>query len=144
MSAFDVIIYHNPACGTSRNALAMIRNAGIEPHVVEYLKMPPTRAMLENICARGGLNIRDILRKKAPPFAELGLDNPSLSDGDIFAAIDRHPALIERPIVVSPMGVRLCRPAEKVLEILPARRGEFFDESGERKLDENGRPVRSA
>ncbi|WP_374546809.1 arsenate reductase (glutaredoxin) [Rhodoblastus sp.] len=144
MTAFDVIIYHNPACGTSRNVLGLIRNAGIEPHVVEYLKTPPTRALLEILCARSGLNIRDILRKKAPPYAELGLDNPAVSDDDIFAAIAKHPVLIERPIVVSPKGVRLCRPADKVLEILPPQRGEFFDESGERKVDEKGRPVASA
>jgi arsenate reductase (glutaredoxin) len=144
MSAFDVIIYHNPACGTSRNTLALIRNAGIEPHIVEYLKTPPSRALLENLCARAGLTIRDILRKKAPPFAELGLDNPAVTDDAIYAAIAKHPVLIERPIVVSPKGVRLCRPAETALEILPAQRGEFFDESGERRVDEKGRPVRSA
>jgi arsenate reductase (glutaredoxin) len=144
MSAFDVIIYHNPACGTSRNVLGLIRNSGIEPHVVEYLKTPPTRALLENLLARAGLKVRDILRKKAPPFAELGLDNPAVSDDDIFAAIARHPVLIERPIVVSPLGVRLCRPSEKALEILPAQRGEFFKEDGERVVDEKGRPVASA
>lgn len=144
MSAFDVIIYHNPACGTSRNVLGLIRNSGIEPHVVEYLKTPPTRALLENLLARAGLKVRDILRKKAPPFSELGLDNPAVSDDDVFAAIARHPVLIERPIVVSPLGVRLCRPSEKALEILPAQRGEFFKEDGERVVDEMGRPVASA
>lgn len=122
MSAFDVTIYHNPACSTSRNVLGLIRDAGIEPQVVEYLKTPPSRAQLENLLARGGMTVRDILRKKAPPYAELALDNPALSDDEIFAAIAQHPVLIERPIVVSPEGVRLCRPSEKVLEILPRNR----------------------
>jgi arsenate reductase len=144
MSAFEVVIYHNPACGTSRNTLGLIRNAGIEPHVIEYLKTPPTRAALENILARAGLTVREILRKKAPPYAELGLDNPAVADEDIFAAIAQHPVLIERPIVVTPLGARLCRPADKVLEILPPQRGEYFKEDGERIIDEKGRPVRSA
>jgi arsenate reductase (glutaredoxin) len=144
MTAFDVIIYHNPACGTSRNVLGLIRNSGVEPHIVEYLKTPPSRALLENLLARGGLKVRDILRKKAPPYAEMGLDNAALSDGDIFAAIAKHPVLIERPIVVSPKGVRLCRPSEKVLEILPPQQGEFFKEDGERIVDEKGGPVASA
>jgi arsenate reductase len=119
MSSFEVTIYHNPACGTSRNALGMIREAGIEPEIVDYLKHPPSRAELEKILARAGLKLRDILRKKAPPYAEMGLDNPALSDEAIFAAIAAHPVLIERPIVVTPKGARLCRPKEKVLEILP-------------------------
>jgi arsenate reductase len=144
MSAFDVIIYHNPACGTSRNVLGLIRNSGIEPHVVEYLKTPPTRALLENLLARAGLTVRGILRHKAPPYTELGLDNQAVTDDEIFAAIARNPVLIERPIVVSPLGVRLCRPAEKALEILPPQRGEFFKEDGERAIDEKGRPVASA
>lgn len=144
MSAFDVIIYHNPACGTSRNVLGLIRNAGIEPHVVEYLKTPPSRALLENLLARGGMKLRDLLRKKAPPYEEMGLDNPALSDDEIFGAIAKHPVLIERPLVVSPKGVRLCRPSEKVLEILPPQQGEFFKEDGERVVDEKGRPVASA
>jgi arsenate reductase len=144
MTAFDVIIYHNPACGTSRNVLGLIRNAGIEPHVVEYLKTPPSRALLENLLARGGMKVRDILRKKAPPYSELGLDNPERDDDAIFAAIAKHPVLIERPIVVSPKGVRLCRPSEKVLEILSPQQGEFFKEDGERVVDEKGSPVRSA
>ncbi len=142
--SFDVIIYHNPACGTSRNVLGLIRNSGIEPHVVEYLKSPPSRALLENLLARAGLTIRDILRKKAAPYAELGLDNPSLDDDAIFAAVAKHPVLIERPLVVSPKGVRLCRPQEAVLELLPPQRGEFFKENGERIIDDKGRPVASA
>jgi arsenate reductase (glutaredoxin) len=119
MSRFEVTIYHNPSCSTSRNVLGMIREAGIEPRIVEYLKTPPSRAALESIVARAGLKLRDILRKKAPPYAELGLDDPTLSDDAIFAAIAAHPVLIERPIVVTPKGGRLCRPKEKVWEILP-------------------------
>ena len=142
--SFDVIVYHNPACGTSRNVLGLIRNAGVEPHVVEYLKSPPSRALLENLLARAGLKVRDILRKKGTPYAELGLDNPAVGDDEIFAAIAKHPILIERPLVVSPKGVRLCRPSELVLELLPPQRGEFFKEDGERVVDEKGRPVGSA
>ena len=142
--SFDVIVYHNPACGTSRNVLGLIRNAGIEPHVVEYLKSPPNRALLENLVARAGVKIRDILRKKGTPYAELGLDDPAVSDDAIYAAIAKNPILIERPLVVSPKGVRLCRPSELVLELLPPQRGEFFKEDGERVVDEKGRPVASA
>ena len=116
---FDVTIYHNPACSTSRKVLGLIRDAGVEPKVVEYLKNPPDRAELERILAAAGLKVRDILRKKAPAFAELGLDNAALSDDEIFAAIAAHPVLIERPIVVSPKGARLCRPVEKALDVLP-------------------------
>ena len=142
--SFDVIVYHNPACGTSRNVLGLIRNAGIEPHVVEYLKSQPNRALLENLVARAGLKIRDILRKKGTPYAELGLDDPAVSDDAIYAAIAKNPILIERPLVVSPKGVRLCRPSELVLDLLPPQRGEFFKEDGERIVDEKGRPVASA
>jgi arsenate reductase len=142
--SFDVIVYHNPACGTSRNVLGLIRNAGIEPHVVEYLKSPPNRALLENLVARAGVKIRDVLRKKGTPYAELGLDDPAVSDDAIYAAIAKNPILIERPLVVSPKGVRLCRPSELVLELLPPQRGEFFKEDGERIVDEKGRPVASA
>jgi len=119
MTDFDVTIYHNPACGTSRKALAAIREAGIEPRIVEYLKTPPTRAEIEGLLDRSGLRLRDILRKKAPAYAALGLDDPSLSDDEIFAAIAREPVLIERPIVCSPKGVALCRPAERVADLLP-------------------------
>jgi arsenate reductase len=142
--SFDVIVYHNPACGTSRNVLGLIRNAGIEPHVVEYLKSPPNRALLESLVVRAGLKIRDILRKKGTPYAELGLDDPAVSDDSIYAAIAKNPILIERPLVVSPKGVRLCRPSELVLELLPPQRGEFFKEDGERIVDEKGHPVASA
>jgi arsenate reductase len=118
----DIIIYHNPACGTSRNALAMIRNAGIEPHVVEYLKTPPSRAMLESLIARAGVSPRALLREKGTPYAELGLDNPNLTDAQLVDAMMAHPILINRPLVVSPLGVRLCRPSETVLELLPETR----------------------
>jgi arsenate reductase len=142
--SFDVIVYHNPACGTSRNVLGLIRNAGIEPHVVEYLKSPPSRTLLENLLTRAGVGVRDILRKKGTPYAELGLDNLAVSDDVIFEAIAKHPILIERPLVVSPKGVRICRPSERVIDLLPPQRGEFFKEDGERIVDEKGRPVASA
>lgn len=118
---FEVVIYHNPACGTSRNTLAMIRNAGIEPHVVEYLKAPPARALLVRILARAGLSVRDVLRQKGTPYAELGLAEPGLTDDALLDAIEAHPILLERPLVVTPKGVRLCRPPEAVLNLLPAQ-----------------------
>ena len=145
MSApFDVVIYHNPDCGTSRNALALIRNAGVEPHVVEYLKTPPARALLEQLVARMGIGVRDLLREKGTPFADLGLGDPSLDDQALLDAMMGHPILINRPIVVSPRGVRLCRPSEAVLDLLPAQRGAFAKEDGERVVDEDGRPVAKA
>ena len=116
----DITIYHNPACGTSRNTLAMIRNAGIEPHVVEYLKTPPTRAMLESLIARAGMTPRALLREKGTPYAELGLENPDLTDAQLIDAMMAHPILINRPLVVSPLGVKLCRPSETVLDLIPA------------------------
>lgn len=118
----DIIIYHNPACGTSRNALAMIRTAGIEPHVIEYLKTPPSRALLESLIARAGIGARALLREKGTPYAELGLDNPNLTDEQLLDAMMAHPILINRPLVVSPLGVRLCRPSETVLDLLPETR----------------------
>jgi len=132
----DVIIYHNPACGTSRNTLAMIRHAGIEPHVIEYLKVPPSRALLQQLAVRMGLSVRELLREKGTPYAELGLDNPDLTDDQLLDAMMAHPILINRPIVVTPKGVKLCRPSEEVLDLLPAMHGEFVKEDGERvKLD---------
>ncbi|CAA2160936.1 arsenate reductase (glutaredoxin) [Methylobacterium brachiatum] len=139
--AIDVVIYHNPDCGTSRNTLAMIRNAGIEPHVVEYLKTPPARALLKQLLARAGLSVRDALREKGTPYAELGLGDPALSDDQLFDAIAAHPILLNRPLVVSPKGVRLCRPSEAVLELLPAQQGEFVKEDGEPVVDAQGRRV---
>jgi len=137
----DVIIYHNPACGTSRNTLGLIRNAGVEPHVMEYLKTPPTRRLLKQLLARAGLTVREILREKGTPFAELGLGDSSLSDEVLLDAIEAHPILINRPLVVSPKGVRLCRPSEAVLPLLPPQLGEFRKEDGERVVDASGRPV---
>jgi arsenate reductase len=140
----DVVIYHNPACGTSRNTLAMIRQSGIEPHVVEYLKTPPSRDMLRALAARAEVPIRGLLRRKGTPYEELGLDKADLSDDDLLDAMVRQPILIERPIVATPLGVRLCRPSETVLEILPPLSGEFVKEDGEQVLDEHGRRVRRA
>jgi len=131
----DVIIYHNPDCGTSRNTLAMIRNAGIEPHVVEYLKTPPSRAMLKELVARMGISVRDLLREKGTPFAELGLGDPKLSDEQLLDAMMAHPILMQRPVVVTPNGVRLCRPSEMVMELLPPQHGTFVKEDGERVAD---------
>lgn len=115
----DVIVYHNTDCGTSRNTLALIRHAGIEPHVIEYLKTPPTPALLLQLAERIGWPLRDLLRERGTPFHELGLDNPALDDAALLAAIAGHPILINRPIVVSPLGVKLCRPSEAVLDLLP-------------------------
>lgn len=141
----DIIIYHNPDCGTSRNALAMIRNAGIEPHVVEYLKTPPSRAMLESLIARAGIAPRALLREKGTPYAELGLDDPALSDAQLIDAMMAHPILINRPLVVSPLGVKLCRPSEAVLDIIPdAQRGAFAKEDGEQVIDAAGARVTGA
>ena len=140
----DVIIYHNPDCGTSRNTFAMIRNAGIEPHVIEYLKTPPSRLLLRQLIDRMGVPVRDVIREKGTPYKELGLDNPSLTDDQLLDAMMAHPILINRPIVVSPKGVRLCRPSEAVLDLLPPQQGEFVKEDGERVVDEHGRRVATA
>jgi len=137
----DVVIYHNPACGTSRNTLGLIRNAGVEPHVVEYLKTPPSRAMLEGLIARMGVQVRAVIREKGTPFAELGLGDPALSDAALIDAMIAHPILINRPIVVTPNGVRLCRPSEEVIDLLPPQRGAFAKEDGEPVVDEAGRRV---
>jgi len=135
----DIIIYHNPACGTSRNTLAMIRNAGIEPQVIEYLKMPPSRATLVSLLERMQISARELLREKGTPFLELGLDDVSLSDTQVIDAMLLHPILINRPVVVSPRGVRLCRPSELVLELLPnPQQGAFRKEDGEVVVDGNG------
>jgi arsenate reductase (glutaredoxin) len=137
----DVVIYHNPACGTSRNALALIRNAGVEPHVIEYLKFPPSRAMVAELAKRSGLGVRGLLREKGTPYAELGLGELSLSDDQLLDAIAAHPILLNRPIVVSPKGVRLCRPSEAVLDLLPPQRGAFAKEDGEQVVDASGARV---
>jgi arsenate reductase (glutaredoxin) len=140
----DFIIYHNPDCGTSRNTLAMIRNAGIEPHVIEYLKTAPTRLLLRQLIDRMGVPVRDVIREKDTPYKELGLDNPDLTDDQLLDAMMAHPMLINRPIVVTPKGVGLCRPSEVVLDLLPQQQGEFVKEDGERVVDEHGRRVASA
>jgi arsenate reductase len=140
--AVDVVIYHNPACGTSRNTLAMIRNAGIEPHVVEYLKTPPSRTLLVELIDRAGITPRDLLREKGTPYAELGLGDVSLTDDALLDAMMAHPVLINRPLVVSPLGVRLCRPSEAVLDLLPEpQRGAFDKEDGEQVVDASGHRV---
>jgi arsenate reductase len=140
----DVIIYHNPDCGTSRNTLAMIRNAGIEPHVIEYLKTPPTHLLLRQLIDRMGVPVRNVIREKGTPYHELGLDDQSLTDDQLLDAIMAHSILINRPIVVSPRGVRLCRPSEAVLDLLPQQQGGFVKEDGERVVDQHGRRVVSA
>ena len=137
----DVIIYHNPACGTSRNTLGLIRNAGIEPHIVEYLKTPPSRTMLKNLITRIGICARDVIREKGTLYADLGLANPQLTDEDLIDAMLAHPVLINRPIVVTPLGVKLCRPSEAVLDILPAQQAPFSKEDGQPVIDEEGRRV---
>jgi arsenate reductase (glutaredoxin) len=140
----DAIIYHNPDCGTSRNTLGLIRNAGLEPHIINYLKCPPTRLLLTQLLARAGLTVRDILREKGTPFHELGLDDLSLSDDALLDAIAAHSILMNRPLVVTPKGVRLCRPSERVIGLLPPQRGAFFKEDGEPVVDEHGRRVGAA
>ena len=134
-----VTIYHNPACGTSRNTLALIRNAGIEPHVIEYLKTPPDRQTLESLLARMSLKPRQLLREKESVYAELGLADERLSAAELLDAMFAHPILMQRPIVVTPWGVKLCRPSEAVLDILPLpQRGPFAKEDGEQIIDEHG------
>jgi arsenate reductase len=137
-----VTIFHNPACGTSRNVLALIRNSGEEPEVVEYLKTPPSRDLLADLVRRMGLPVRGLLREKGTPFAELGLDDPALSDDQLLDAMMAHPILINRPIVVTPLGVRLCRPSEAVLDLLPnPQRGAYTKEDGEPVVDAAGQRV---
>jgi arsenate reductase (glutaredoxin) len=127
-----VTIYHNPACGTSRNTLGLIRNSGVEPEVIEYLKAPPSRAELVDLIARMDVPVRDLLRRKGTPYDELGLDDPKWTDNQLVDLMLAHPILINRPIVVTPLGVKLCRPSEAVLGILPdPQRGPFAKEDGE-------------
>lgn len=137
-----ITIYHNPACGTSRNTLALIRNSGVEPNVVEYLKTPPSRDELKVLLLRLGMTVRELLRQKGTPYEALDLGNPKWSDEQLLDFIGQHPVLIQRPIVVTPLGVRLCRPSEAVLDILPdAQRGAFSKEDGEAVIDAEGRRV---
>ena len=138
----DIVIYHNPACGTSRNTLALIRNSGVEPRIVEYLKTPPDRDELRSLLARMGATVRDVLRQKGTPYDELDLGNPKWSDEKLLDFIGQHPVLINRPIVVTPLGVRLCRPSEVVLDILPdPQQASFAKEDGEVVVDAQGRRV---
>lgn len=137
----DVTIYHNPACGTSRNTLALIRNAGIEPHIVEYLKTPPSRAVLQQLIADAGLSVRDAMRQKEALYRELALDDAAITDDALLEAMLAHPVLINRPFVVSPLGTRMCRPSELALDILPPQQGAFSKEDGEAVVDASGRRI---
>ena len=139
----DATIYHNPDCGTSRNTLGMIRNAGIEPTVIEYLKNPPDRATLVDLIKQAGLSVREAVREKGTPFVELGLDNPATTDEQLIDAMLAHPILINRPFVVTAAGVRLCRPSEAVLEMLPVpQHGAFTKEDGEAVIDAEGKRIK--
>ena len=138
----SITIFHNPACGTSRNTLALIRNSGIEPHVVEYVEEPPGRAKLVELIAALGVPVREVLRRKDTPYDELGLDDSKWSDDDLIDFVVAHPILMNRPIVVTALGTRLCRPSELVLDILPSpQRAAFSKEDGEAVVDEKGRRV---
>ncbi|RUL98786.1 arsenate reductase (glutaredoxin) [Rhizobium chutanense] len=135
-------IYHNPECGTSRNTLAMIRNTGIEPNVIEYLKNPPSREQLVKMIADAGLSVREAIREKGTPYVELGLDNPDLTDEQLLDAMLKDPILINRPFVITPIGTRLARPSEIVLDILPkTHKGAFTKEDGEKVLDADGKRI---
>ena len=138
----DITIYHNPQCGTSRNTLALIRNTGTEPRVVHYLETPPTRAELVALIAATGQPVREIMRSKEAIYQELGLANPSHTDDALIDAMLAHPILINRPIVVTPLGTRLCRPSELVLDILPQpQQGAFTKEDGEAVVNAQGQRV---
>jgi len=140
----NVTIYHNPACGTSRNVLSLIENSGAMPEVIEYLKTPPTRGELASLIERMGIPVRDVLRQKGTPYDELQLGNPALTDGELLDAMMAHPILINRPIVVTPLGVKLCRPSEVVLDILPnPQRGAFAKDDGEAIVDAGGKRIAS-
>ena len=143
IESIPVTIYHNPACGTSRNVLALIRNAGVEPTVIEYLKTPPDRTTLVELLRRMGMRPRELLREKETPYAELGLADDHSTDDQLVDQMLAHPILINRPIVVTPWGGKLCRPSETVLDILPLpQKGSFVKEDGERVLDDQGQRVR--
>lgn len=138
----DITIYHNPKCGTSRNTLAMIRNSGVEPKVIEYLKAPPSTEQIKSWLRAMGTTVRQVLREKGTPFAELDLGNPKWTDEELLAFIQQHPILLNRPIVITPLGVRLCRPSEVVLDILPyPQQGPFIKEDGEVVINNKGRRV---
>lgn len=132
----DVTIYHNPDCGTSRNTLAILRHAGIEPKVVEYLKTPPSKEELRKMLADAGLSVRDVLREKGTPYGELNLADPKWSDEELLDFVGKHPILMNRPLVATPLGTKLCRPSESVLEILPVgKMPDYVKEDGERVVD---------
>ncbi len=136
----DITIYHNPACGTSRNTLALIRHAGLAPTVIEYLKTPPAKDTLRALIGAMGMSVRGVLREKGTPYAELGLDDPSWTDDQLLDVMLTHPMLINRPIVVTPLGVKLCRPSEAVLELLPVPKlADFTKEDGELVVDSGAR-----
>jgi arsenate reductase len=135
-------IYHNPKCGTSRNALAMVRNAGIEPEIIEYLQTPPSRERLQALIREAGLSVREAIRQKESLYANLRLDRPELSDDDLLDAMLAHPILINRPFVVTELGTRLCRPSELVLDLLPPQHGAFSKEDGEAVVDAQGRRIK--
>lgn len=136
----QVTIFHNPDCGTSRNTLALIRNAGVEPRIVEYLLTPPSRDELRAMIAAAGLTVREALRGKGTPYAALGLGNPELTDDQLLDAMMKDPILINRPFVVTPVGTKLCRPSELVLDILPLpQKGPFAKEDGEQVIDAQGK-----
>lgn len=142
MNDAQITIYHNPACGTSRNTLALIRNSGVEPTVIHYLETPPSRDTLLALIAAMGMPVRDLLRQNVPPYEALGLAENKFSDDELVDAMLAHPILINRPIVVTPLGTKLCRPSELVLEILPSpQQGAFTKEDGERVVDEKGRRI---
>ncbi|XJC78416.1 arsenate reductase (glutaredoxin) (plasmid) [Delftia tsuruhatensis] len=141
----DIIIYHNPACGTSRNTLGLIRNSGQEPTIIEYLQTPPDCSTLTKLIANCGLSVREVLRQKGTPYEELRLGDPKWSDEQLIDFMLQHPILINRPIVVTPLGTRLCRPSEQVLEILPqAQQGAFWKEDGQAVIDEKGQRIEQA
>ncbi len=133
------VIYHNPACGTSRNTLALIRHAGVEPTIIEYLQHPPSRTRLRELISAAGLAVRDAVRQKGTPYLELGLGDPLLDEDALLDAMLAHPILINRPFVVTDKGVRLCRPSELVLDLLPPVTRPFVKEDGEVVIDESGR-----
>jgi len=138
-----ITIYHNPKCGTSRNTLALIRNTGTEPTVIEYLTHPPSKQELASLIKNMRVSVRDILRKKGTPYEELGLDDPKWTDDELLDHMMAHPILINRPIVMTSIGVKLCRPSEVVLDILPLRQlGEFTKEDGEKVIDSEGKRVK--
>ncbi|MFQ2164708.1 glutaredoxin-dependent arsenate reductase [Aeromonas hydrophila] len=142
MNDAQITIYHNPACGTSRNTLALIRNSGVEPTVIHYLETPPSRDTLLALIAAMGMPVRDLLRQNVPPYEALGLAENKFSDDELVDAMLAHPILINRPIVVTPLGIKLCRPSELVLDILPSpQQGAFSKEDGEQVVDAQGRRI---